>query len=72
MTDLREQRLQISEFSDDMNDPFDLRGALLNNHPDLQGALIKQLSKFGVMCFSQNWTHPMLWSHYADKHRDFV
>ena len=23
----------------------------------------------GVICYSRNWNNPVLWSHYADKHR---
>lgn len=23
----------------------------------------------GLLCFSQNWESPVIWSHYADKHR---
>ena len=51
-----------------MNDPFELRGALVG-HPRLQEALLKQLSTFGVLCFSRTWTNTLLWSHYADKHK---
>ena len=25
--------------------------------------------EYGLICFSENWTNPLLWSHYADKHR---
>ena len=25
-------------------------------------------NEMGLLCFSRNWTHPLLWSHYASKH----
>lgn len=25
--------------------------------------------QFGMICFSKRWNNPLLWSHYADKHR---
>ncbi|HXN72747.1 MAG TPA: DUF2971 domain-containing protein [Candidatus Acidoferrales bacterium] len=25
--------------------------------------------RFGMICFSKRWSNPLLWSHYADKHR---
>jgi hypothetical protein len=28
-----------------------------------------QNSKTGLLCFSANWTNPLLWSHYANKHK---
>ncbi|MDW9570209.1 DUF2971 domain-containing protein [Sinorhizobium meliloti] len=24
---------------------------------------------YGIVCLSDNWQHPMMWSHYADRHR---
>ena len=26
-------------------------------------------SQAGMLCFSENWTNPVLWSHYADNHK---
>src|SRR5690606_9053902 len=25
--------------------------------------------EFGIVCFTTDWEHPMMWSHYADRHR---
>jgi hypothetical protein len=25
--------------------------------------------QYGVLCFCKGWRNPLLWSHYADKHR---
>ncbi|CUS37678.1 DUF2971 domain-containing protein [Candidatus Nitrospira nitrificans] len=27
------------------------------------------MAQYGVLCFSRTWRNPVLWSHYADKHR---
>ncbi len=69
--DVQEQRLKISQF-DDLNDPFELLGADLSNraHRRAFRALKKHADEnWGVLCFSRSWENPLLWSHYADKHR---
>jgi hypothetical protein len=25
--------------------------------------------RFGVICFTKDWSNPLMWAHYADKHR---
>jgi hypothetical protein len=57
---------------DELNDPFEFLGVELSD-PDFRKALTatkRDLSKGnGLLCFSKSWRHPMLWGHYADKHR---
>lgn len=65
------KRIKISRFSE-LNDPFELLGANFGN---------KQIRKiirenkddfdrqYGLICFSEDWVDPVLWSHYAAKHR---
>ena len=57
---------------DELNDPFEFLGVELSD-PDFRKALIstkREISKSkGILCFSKSWQHPMLWAHYADKHR---
>lgn len=66
--DLRHRRLKVSEYTD-MNDPFELRGFLVGDD-SLQLAMQKVLpSQFGALCFSRTWSNPLLWSHYANKHK---
>lgn len=69
--DLSKRRLKISRF-DDLNDPFELLA------PELKERSVRQAfqalrdhmcAKCGVLCFSLAWHNPLLWSHYADKHR---
>jgi hypothetical protein len=71
LDDILKRRIKISEI-DQTNDPFEL---WCNSQPDraLREALRaykKEMNeKFGLICFSENWVNPLLWSHYADKHR---
>ena len=71
LDDLYKRRLKVSAISD-MNDPFELLGGSLTNQINRRALLghrdhIGEISR--VLCFSKNWTNPVLWSHYADKHR---
>lgn len=64
-------RIKISKFSE-LNDPFELLGVNLRDKQKRLG--IKKLKakiekEKGVICFSKSWKNPVLWSHYADKHR---
>src|SRR5438552_2914382 len=74
--DLTQHRIKISEFAD-MNDPFELSGVRLSE-PGYQGASAKQMERllrehchlsYGALCFSKSPSNPLLWSHYADKHK---
>ena len=65
------QRLKVS-LLDDLNDPFELNAVEL---PDRQ--FRKKIREFksamardyGILCFSKNWKSPLLWSHYANRHK---
>lgn len=64
-------RLKVARFSE-VNDPFELWA--LNTHNREIRKLVGrnkdlQNSKTGLLCFSKNWTNPLLWSHYATKHK---
>ncbi len=71
LLNLQRSRLKVSTF-DDLNDPFELlsasvpesslRKALLAFKADVHASL-------GILCFCTNWENPVMWSHYADKHR---
>ncbi len=66
---LRGLKLALLE---DMNDPFELLGAEFRD-PDDQVAYLQLKADIhrtiGALCFSREWHNPVLWSHYADKHR---
>lgn len=71
LDDIAKQRIKISEI-DQTNDPFEL-WCVSQPTRSLREALRaykKEMNeKFGLICFSENWVNPLLWSHYADKHR---
>lgn len=68
---LTDRRLKISRIHE-LNDPFEFLGVELSDR-EFRKALKRtkdQLSeKRGLLCFSEDWRNPVLWSHYADKHR---
>lgn len=67
---IREHRIKISEIHD-LNDPYELLAYDLSD-ADRRRALLRardQINKRGVLCFSRRWSSPLLWAHYADKHR---
>lgn len=71
LDDLRKRRLKISEI-DQLNDPFEL-WCVAQDNKELRARLrdYKRTmdDRFGMLCFYRGWSNPLLWSHYADKHR---
>jgi len=71
LENVRRRRLKIATFTD-LNDPFEL-WAVAQPDPTLPRGLRRwkqEISrKYGVLCFSTDWQNPVMWSHYADKHR---
>lgn len=65
------QRIKIARF-DDLNDPFELLAGELSDR-DFRLAARSWKKEFhgtrGIVCFSRRWHNPVLWGHYADKHR---
>jgi Protein of unknown function (DUF2971) len=71
ITNIALRRLKISRIGD-LNDPFELlpidlrdkkvRAAVRSTRQEIDKTT-------GVICFSSTWENPVLWSHYADKHR---
>jgi hypothetical protein len=71
LEDIAKQRIKISEI-DQTNDPFELWCVSQPNRSlrdALRGYKRTMNEKFGLICFSEDWVNPLLWSHYADKHR---
>ena len=63
--------MRISRFSD-LNDPFELLGANLRNQTSrvvFRNWKHEISNTYGLICFSESWRSPLLWSHYAEKHR---
>lgn len=67
---LRDKRLKIARINE-LNDPFEFMGLALPKHERRVLRKTKDdLDKFmGIVCFSNSWSHPLLWSHYADNHK---
>ncbi|WP_316975725.1 DUF2971 domain-containing protein [Shumkonia mesophila] len=68
---LRNCHLKIARFGE-LNDPFELLGVDLSDK-DIRQAFKKikiALAEYrGLLCFSRRWRNPLLWSHYADRHK---
>jgi hypothetical protein len=66
-----ERRLKQSRI-DELNDPFEVTPYVLTD-PNIRQAFLKTrdyLAKDrGMMCFSADWSNPVIWAHYSDKHR---
>ena len=60
LDDLRRRHLKIAQL-DELNAPFELWAIA---QPDRR---LRQA--FGLLCFSLDWHNPLLWGHYADRHR---
>jgi hypothetical protein len=71
LDDIRNRRIKISQI-DQLNDPFEL-WCVYQKDPRLRIALRafkeEMNTRFGMLCFSRHWHNPVLWSHYAEKHR---
>lgn len=55
-----------------MNDPFELIPFNLSDKHVRQAVYAARNSvvkDMGFLCFSRTWKNPLLWSHYADRHR---
>lgn len=71
LQNVEQRQLKISRI-DDLNDPFELLGAMQRDK-DWRKVFVQAKNeihrKAGVLCFSRSWRNPVLWSHYGDKHR---
>jgi len=68
---LRDKRLKIARFSE-LNDPFDFMGLALDYYTQrhyLNLARDEADKAHGIICMSTSWQEPLLWGHYADKHK---
>jgi hypothetical protein len=58
----------------DLNDPFELLGVNFRSRDSLLAETVSEFKKTydrhaGLLCFSSDWLSPVLWSHYADRHK---
>lgn len=69
--DLAERRIKVSKL-DELNDPFEALGCSLPTREDRKKfrAIKAHINdEFGLVCFSEGWGNPLLWSHYGDRHK---
>jgi hypothetical protein len=71
MSDIALRRIRVSRVRD-LNDPFELLAVRADSkelRKGLRGWVDEFNGKNGLLCFSKRWRNPVLWSHYASKHR---
>lgn len=65
------RRLKVARY-EDLNDPFELLAVDVAANDLRLGIKAKKAQvneSEGLLSFSRSWKHPLLWSHYADKHK---
>jgi len=69
---LPERRMKLSLF-DELNDPFELQPYSLDDKVLRRiGRVLRShftTTSKGLLCFSDNWRSPVMWAHYANKHK---
>jgi len=68
---LRDRRLKIARLNE-LNDPFEFFAAdCTDNNTQIKLEEFKNEvnEQYGIVCFSERYDDPVLWSHYADHHR---
>lgn len=70
LSNVTRSRLKVSRFRD-LNDPFELMG--LNFRYGQVRKVVREFREAvdtdtGLLCFSEDWTSPVMWSHYAARH----
>lgn len=71
LENISKRRIKIAQFQD-LNDPFELFSVNLSNKTMRKAfrAFKKEMEQsHGILCFSRTKRNPVLWSHYADKHK---
>jgi len=71
LLNIKYRRIKVATLND-LNDPFELLGYSVRD-PSFRKAYLAMRDELarnrGILCFSENWTNPVQWSHYADRHR---
>ncbi len=72
---LKNKRIKVS-IIDKLNDPFEFYPGFSNSNQEAKNIFTEWKSriskKYGILCFSENWHNPLLWSHYTEKHIGFA
>jgi hypothetical protein len=71
LENIRKRRLKVARI-DELNDPFEFAGVNFKDK-SLRDAFRKMKREMsenrGLLCFSSKWRNPVIWSHYADRHK---
>ena len=65
------RRLKVARYRD-LNDPFELRAVSIDDAVTQKAFDSKNTEideSEGLICFTAEWRNPLMWSHYADKHK---
>lgn len=67
---IRDKRLKVSRI-DSLNDTFEFLGLDLERDDRKKLKIWKKKinTQYGLICMSRRWSHPLLWAHYAEKHK---
>lgn len=71
LSNIENSRIKIAKL-DELNDPFELVAASHSEREQrkiLDGWKESMSKKWGILCFSRSWKNPVMWSHYAEKHK---
>jgi hypothetical protein len=71
LSNLVYRRIRISRVSE-LNDPFEFVGVDVSNklkRETLKRTRNELFGDKGLICFSRTWSNPLMWGHYADRHR---
>lgn len=71
INDLENKHIKIARFGE-LNDPFEMLSIELPEK-EMRKVFVKlknDISKNrGMICFSEKWSNPVIWSHYAGRHK---
>lgn len=70
ISNIKHQRIKVSDF-DSLNDPYELLAAK-SNDPEFRKFQSHNKNyvktKVGLICFSETYENPVMWSHYGKRH----
>jgi hypothetical protein len=68
---IKDGRLKVARINE-LNDPFEFLGWNIRDartRAKLRRWKADRNAELGILCFCSKWSNPLLWGHYADKHR---
>lgn len=71
---LQNRRLKVARIGE-LNDPFEFLSWDIRDpatRARMRAWKAEQDRKWGLLCFSREWSNPLLWGHYARKHQGMV